>query len=108
MATTLDTERIGDRMILKSAYHSIEFDSRLAEKKYPFTIGLHHAKFNDKIINELESSKIVKVDTDFNYYSLRLNTSSLYIIPQPLFDLKKFADVIYTLLQKLDDEIENT
>lgn len=108
MAIKITTKRIGNRIIFDTKYHCLEFDSRLAEKKYPFAIGLYNEKINDKIITELESSKIVKVDTDLSYYSQKANISTLFIVPQPLFDFSKFTEVIFTLLQKLTDEIEST
>ncbi|MBK5721314.1 hypothetical protein JGH11_10565 [Dysgonomonas sp. Marseille-P4677] len=107
MVTKIFTERIGDRIMVKSAYHMIEFDSRLADKKYPFAIGLHNEKLKEWILAELESSKIIKIDTDLCYYSERLHASTIYIVPQPLFDSKKFTEIIYTLMQKLADEIES-
>ncbi len=108
MATKINTERIGDRIIINSLSHTIEYDSRLVEKKYPFAIGLYNEEMKDWIISELESSKIIKVDKDLSCYSQPSHATTLYIVPQPLFDSKKFTEILYTLLQKLADEIEST
>jgi hypothetical protein len=102
----IKTQTIGDRVIFNSPYHTIEFDSRLVEKKYPFAIGIYNEKYNDQIIAEIESSKIVKVDPDLSYYSQPSHASTLYLVPQPLFDQTKFSEVIYTLLQKLAQQYE--
>lgn len=106
MATKITTNGIGYRRIINSPYHTIEYDSRLAAKKYPFAIGLYNQEMKDWIISELESSKIIKVDKDLSYYSQPSHTTTLYIVPQPLFDSKKFTEVLYTLLQKLADDTE--
>jgi len=106
MATAITTERIGNRFILRSPYHSIEFDYRLAEKKYPFAIGIYNAKYNANTIIEIESSKIVKVDAELSYYSQPSHASTLYLLPQSMFDTQKFTDVLYNLLQVLGREHE--
>lgn len=108
MMSKIETRRINTIYRLISGNYQIEFDTVYGKKLYPFSLALHGFKFNDDIIKELESSKIIKVDTDFNFYCDRSNISVLYIVPQAFYDTDKFTEVIYTLLQKLIGNQEPT
>lgn len=96
------------KMIIKSKHYAVEYDTKYGLKKYPFIINIYNYKFNDELIREIESSKVVTVDPDFCCYSQPSNSSTLYIVPLAMFDAAVFGKVIYNLLQKLDYKIEST
>lgn len=107
MATKIDSRKSGDKLTLFSYCHAAEFDMRYGLKGYPFSINLYNAKISDELITELESSKIVKVDFEFSYYSQPSGDSSLYVIPQFGFTIQKFTDVLGSLIQGLTLKYES-
>lgn len=107
MATKIDSRKSGDKLTLFSYCHAVEFDMRYGLKGYPFSINLYNAKMSDELITDLESSKIVKVDFEFSFFSQPSGDSTLYVIPLFGFTIEKFTDVLCNLIQGLTLKFES-
>lgn len=104
---TISSRKEGDKIIVFCGSLSIEFDTRYGEKQYPFICNLNNIKLSDEIISKIESSKIVKVDTDLSYYSQSSGHSTLYLIPKFGYSLDRIMLVFYNLLQNLSNGTES-
>lgn len=104
---TISSRKEGDKMIVFCGSISVEFDTRYGEKQYPFICNLNNIKLSDELISKIESSNIVKVDTDLSSYSQNSGHSTLYLIPKFGYSLDRIMLVFYNLLQNLSNGTES-
>lgn len=109
--------RTGNKMVLASGDINIEFDVRFGEKNYPFNCALYNIRLSDNLISEIESSKIVKVDTDLcvvteptpdpSFAPLFECGTDLFIVPLFGYSTDKLTAVFHNILKRLKYESEN-
>ena len=92
----------GSYFLISTDRYSIRFDVNYANKRYPVACIISSYKLSDKMITDIESSKIVTVDTDMSGYSLERNETTLLLVPQPMFTTEKLTEVLFDLIMKLD------
>ncbi|MBD8349141.1 hypothetical protein [Dysgonomonas sp. HGC4] len=87
--------------IVDSSKTFISFDHRCAAKGYPIPCELFFKPDYD-VIDSIESTGIVKVDSDFTRYSSEYDVYRILLVPQPGYSDKKMIKIFSDLLRELD------
>lgn len=88
-------------IIIDSVKTFISFDHRCAAKGYPIPCELF-IKPDYDVIDCIESTGIVRVDSDFTRYCSEYDVYRLLLVPQPGYSDKKMIKVFSDLLIELD------
>lgn len=112
----IDVKRTGNIVIIANNDYSVEFDAIYGEKGYPFICNLYNIKLTEELISEIESSKIVQVDTDLCtyiqskpdpvHYPTYEYATELYLIPKFGYSTEKITEILYTIIKRMCHEVK--
>ncbi|PXV58117.1 hypothetical protein CLV62_15112 [Dysgonomonas alginatilytica] len=88
-------------IIIDSDKTFISFDHRYAAKGYPIPCELF-IKPDYDVIDSIESTGIVRVDSDFTRYCSEYEVYRILLVPQPGYSDKKMIQVFSDLLRELN------